>query len=74
MKEPRGTFARVAGLVGGAAAALRGRGTQRAPRAVAYDAAGHPRVLPTSAGAGAELVQIAERMIALAPRRRRERP
>jgi hypothetical protein len=62
VKERKNTLGRAAEFAAGAAAAVRRRG-ERKPRAVVYDAAGHPRVVDPDSPEGAALVQTAEAML-----------
>ncbi|MFL5827516.1 MAG: hypothetical protein ACJ76V_13410 [Thermoleophilaceae bacterium] len=63
MKQRKNTLDRAAEIAAGAAAAVRGRRSERKPRAVVYDAAGHPRVVNPDSPEGAALVATAEAML-----------
>ena len=67
MKERRGPIGQVSGLADSIAGAVRRRQQRREPRVVLYDAAGHPEVLGPSAPGRAELVDVAQRVLVLAP-------
>jgi hypothetical protein len=66
VKERRGTVGRITGLAEGVAAAARRRQRDRAPRVLLYNAAGHPRTLPSDAPEFDAIVIAAGRAIALA--------
>ncbi|HEX8856894.1 MAG TPA: hypothetical protein VF752_14970 [Thermoleophilaceae bacterium] len=63
MKQRKNPLGRAAELAAGAAATVRGRRADRKPRAVIYDAAGHPRVVNADSPEGAALVETAEAML-----------
>lgn len=63
MREPRGAFGRIADSVSGS---LRRRQQDRAPRAVVFDAEGHPRVVASGTEEHAALIETAERLVELA--------
>jgi len=66
MKEQRkGPLARVGGLAGTLAAGAKRRQQAREPRVLLYDDAGEPRVVHPGMKGRDELVEIAERMVAL---------
>ena len=66
MKERGGPIKQAAGLAETVAGALRRRREQRDPRVVIYDAAGRPQVLAPEVDGHAELVETAERLLAVA--------
>lgn len=62
MKERQDSIAaRIAGTITGG---VRRRQQEREPRALVYDAAGEPRVVPPASDAHAELVAVAESVVA----------
>lgn len=66
MKEQRkGALARVGDLAGTLAAGAKRRQQAREPRVLLYDELGEPRVLQAGMKGRDELVEIAERMVAL---------
>ena len=66
MKEPaRGPFGRATAVAEGVAAAVRRRQRDREPRVLLYRRAGDPRVLAPGAKGHDEILELAERMIAL---------
>ena len=71
MKEKRGPLGRTVGMVAETVAStVRRRRQDRMPRALVYDAEGHPRVVPPGGEAHAKLVETAESLIALAAEER----
>lgn len=67
MKEPRkGPLGRVGNIAETLAAGARRRQQAREPRVLVYDDAGEPRVLHPGMKGRDELVDLAERMLALA--------
>ena len=67
MKEQRGPFGRIADSVSGS---LRRRQQDREPRAIVFDAEGHPRVVPSGTPEHAALMETAEEMVRLMGRGR----
>ena len=66
MKEPaRGPFHRATAVAEGVAAAVRRRQRDREPRALLYRRAGDPRMLHPGAKGYDEILELAEKMIAL---------
>jgi hypothetical protein len=59
----------VGGVTDSVIGAVRRRQQERTPRVTLYDAAGHARVLQPDAPGQAELVETAEELVALVPRR-----
>jgi len=71
MKERRGPLVRTMGLVAETVAGtVRRRRQGRMPRALVYDADGHPRLVPPGGEAHERLVEIAETLVALAAEER----
>jgi hypothetical protein len=66
VKERRGTVRRLTGLAEGVAAAARRRQRDRSPRALVYDEAGHPSVLPSDSPDFDAVVAAAQRLIEVA--------
>lgn len=65
MTERRARSGRVVGIAEGVAAAVRRRQREREPRVVLYDAADAPHLVAPSAPGYDELLEVAERMLAL---------
>ena len=75
MKERRGPLGRTVDLVAGTVAGtVRRRRQGRMPRALVYDADGHPRLVPPGGEAHERLVEIAETLVALAAEERGGEP
>jgi hypothetical protein len=66
--ERRARSGRVVGIAEGVAAAVRRRQREREPRVVLFDANGASRLVAPSAPGYDELLELADRMIDLAPR------
>jgi hypothetical protein len=66
VKEKKGAFGRATGLAGGAAATMRRIARDREPRVLLYDAAGLARLLQPEARGHARVLELSERMAALA--------
>jgi hypothetical protein len=66
VKEKKGALGRATGLAGGAAATMRRIARDREPRVLLYDAAGLARLLQPEARGHARLLELSERMVALA--------
>jgi hypothetical protein len=66
VKEKKGAFGRATGLAGGAAATMRRIARDREPRVLLYDAAGLARLLQPEARGHARVLELSERMVALA--------
>jgi hypothetical protein len=67
VKEQRGPFGRIADSVSGS---LRRRQQIREPRAIVFDAEGHPRVVPGGTREHAALMEAAEQLVRLSARGR----
>ena len=66
MKEPaRGPLGRATAVAEGVAAAVRRRQRDREPRVLLYRRPGDPRLLPPGAKGHDEILELAERMVAL---------
>lgn len=65
-EQPRGPLGRATAVAEGVAAAVRRRQRDREPRVLLYRGAGHPAVLHPGAKGYDEILDLAERMIALA--------
>lgn len=65
-ERPRGAVARATAVAEGVAGAVRRRQREREPRVLLYSAPGEPRVLAPGAKGHDELLDVAERMIAVA--------
>jgi hypothetical protein len=65
-ERPKGALGRVGGLAETLAAGAKRRQQAREPRVLVYDDAGEPSVLQPGMKNRDELVEIAERMVALA--------
>lgn len=65
-EQPRGPLGRATAVAEGMAAAVRRRQRDREPRVLLYRGAGHPAVLAPGAKGHDEILDLAERMIALA--------
>ena len=64
MKERQDSLAaRIADTISGG---VRRRQQEREPRAVLYDAAGEPRIVPAGSEAQADLIEAAERLVEVA--------
>ena len=75
MKERRGPLVRTVGLVAETVAGtVRRRRQGRMPRALVYDADGHPRLVPPGSEAHERLVEIAETLVTLAAEERGGEP
>jgi len=71
MKERRGPLGRTVGMVAETVAGtVRRRRQGRMPRALVYDADGHPRVVAPGGEAHERLVELTETLIALAAEER----
>jgi hypothetical protein len=71
VKERKGPLGLAAGIAEEVAAAARRRQQGRSPRVVAYDAAGHSRLLAPDAQGYDELLAVCERLVGLAEEARR---
>ena len=66
MKEKRkGPISRAAGLAEGVAATVRRMQREREPRVLAYDPSGYARLVQPEARGHAQIMEIAEQMVAL---------
>jgi len=66
VKEPaRGPLGRATAVAEGVAAAVRRRQRDREPRVLLYRRPGDPRLLPPGAKGHDEILELAERMVAL---------
>ncbi len=66
MKEqPKGAFGRATAVAEGVAAAVRRRQREREPRVILHTGPGDPRVLAPGAKGHDEILDLAERMVAL---------
>jgi hypothetical protein len=65
-ERPRGAVARATAAAEGLAGAVRRRQREREPRVLLYSRPGEPRVLAPGAKGHDELIDLAERMVALA--------
>lgn len=65
-ERPRGAVARATAAAEGVAGAVRRRQREREPRVLLYSGPGEPRVLAPGAKGHDELIDVAERMVALA--------
>jgi hypothetical protein len=75
MKERRGPVGRTVSIVTDTVAGtVRRRRQGRVPRALVYDAAGHPRLVPAGSEVHQRLVEIAESLVALAAEGRAGEP
>lgn len=66
MKEKKGALGRATGLAAGAAATMRRIARDREPRVLLYDAAGHAKLLQPEARGHTRVLDLSERMVALA--------
>lgn len=67
MKErPKGAVARATAVAEGVAGAMRRRQREREPRVLLYEAPGEPRLLAPGAKGHDDLMDVADRLIALA--------
>ncbi|MFL5910806.1 MAG: hypothetical protein ACJ768_09600 [Gaiellaceae bacterium] len=67
MKERKGPFGRTVDMVADTVAGtVRRRRQGRMPRALVYDADGHPRLVPPGSGPHERMVELAESLVALA--------
>jgi hypothetical protein len=67
VKERKGPLGRTVDIVAGTVAdTVRRRRQARVPRALVYDAEGHPRVVPAGSEAQDRLVELAESLVTLA--------
>lgn len=75
MKEPgRGPLGRATAIAEGVAAAVRRRQRDREPRVLLYRRSGDPRVLAPGAKGHDEILELAERMIAVVDGEAASRP
>lgn len=75
MREPaKGPLGRATAVAEGVAAAVRRRQRDREPRVLLYRRAGDPRVLAPGAKGHDEILDLADRMIALVDEEDRPRP
>jgi len=65
-ERPKGAVARATAVAEGVAGAMRRRQREREPRVVLYHAPGDPRILPPGAKGQDDLIDVAERLVALA--------
>ena len=65
-ERPKGAVARATAVAEGVAGAMRRRQREREPRVVLYRAPGDPRILPPGAKGQDDLIDVAERLVALA--------
>ena len=66
MKERKGAIGRATDLAGGVAATMRRMARDREPRVLVYDSAGFARLLQPEARGHARVLELSERMVALA--------
>jgi hypothetical protein len=66
VKEKKGALGRATGLAAGAAATMRRIARDREPRVLLYDAAGHAKLLQPEARGHTRVLDLSERMVALA--------
>ncbi len=75
--QPKGAMARATAMAEGAATAMRRRQRDREPRVLLYRKPGDPRVLAPGAKGQDRVLEVAEKMVALAdeadPQTRRQR-
>jgi hypothetical protein len=67
MKDRRGALGRATELAGSVVAGVKRRQQARAPKVMLFDAAGRPRTLGPGSDAATGLIEIAQRMTAIAP-------
>lgn len=67
MKDRRGAFGRATDLAESVVAGVKRRQQARAPKVMLYDAAGRPRTLDPGSYAAEGLIEVAQRMTAVAP-------
>jgi hypothetical protein len=76
-EQPKGAVARATAMAEGAATAMRRRQRDREPRVLLYRKPGDPRVLAPGAKGQDRVLEVAERLVALAdeadPQTRRQR-
>lgn len=65
-ERPKGAVARATAVAEGVAGAMRRRQREREPRVVLYKGPGDPRLLPPGAKGQDDLIDVAERLVALA--------
>lgn len=65
-ERPKGAVARATAVAEGVAGAMRRRQREREPRVLLYRGPGDPRLLPPGAKGQDDLIEIAERLVALA--------
>jgi hypothetical protein len=65
-ERPKGAMARATAVAEGVAGAMRRRQRERGPRVLLYSAPGEPRLLAPGAKGQDDLLDVAERMVALA--------
>jgi hypothetical protein len=65
-ERPKGAVARATAVAEGVAGAMRRRQREREPRVVLYSAPGNPRLLPPGAKGQDDLIELGERLVALA--------
>jgi hypothetical protein len=66
VKEKKSALGRATGLAAGAAATMRRIARDREPRVLLYDAAGHAKLLQPEARGHERVLDLSERMVALA--------
>jgi hypothetical protein len=75
MKERKGPLGRTVDIVADTVAGtVRRRRQGRMPRALVYDAGGHPRLVPPGSDAHERMVELAESLVALAAEERGGEP
>jgi hypothetical protein len=75
MKERKGPLGRTVDIVTDTVAGtVRRRRQGRAPHALVYDEAGHPRLVPPGSGPHERMVELAESLVALAAEERGTEP
>jgi hypothetical protein len=67
MKDRRGAFGRATELAESVVAGVKRRQQARAPKVMLFDSAGRPRTLDAASDAAEGLIEIAQRMTAIAP-------
>jgi hypothetical protein len=65
-ERPKGAVARATAVAEGVAGAVRRRQRERGPRVLLYSAPGEPRLLAPGAKGQDDLLDVAERMVAVA--------
>ena len=71
MREPRGQLAKIADTITGS---MRRRQRDREPRVLLYDSEGRPRLVAPDTEEQAAIVEVAERLVAMAGAREPEAP